>query len=166
MTKIQSDNFQIVKSESGFTLVELILIIILLGILSVTAYVKWPSGLDNQAALMEMKRAIRHTQHIAMTRAYDVGNIWRLQIDNNEYTITNGNSDSVPAEFDGRNLLDSDTTTINSGASLDLYFNGLGEPIESDGDSFTGIQTITINSNHPLTICPQTGFVKEGLSCP
>ncbi len=159
-------NKKLLKSNSGFTLVELILIIILLGILSVTAYVKWPTGLDNRAAMMEMKRAIRHTQHIAMTRAYSEGNIWRLAISGDQYTIKNDASGYVPDEFINRKLLNSSSTTINNSAAITLYFNGLGEPVDSLGTAKSASQTLLINNTINLTICPETGFVKEGQNCP
>ncbi len=59
--------------EKGFTLIELISIILLLCILAVTAVAKWPKGFDQDAARMEMTMAIRHDPAIYRSR-FGLGN--------------------------------------------------------------------------------------------
>ena len=151
-------------SKAGFTLVELILIIVLLGIVSITAIVKWPSGLDDKAATMEMKRAIRYAQHMAMTREYTTSTPWGINIDSNKYSIKSSDTETASAEFINRYLLGNSTNTISPSTSM--YFNGLGEPIQTDGTPLTSSTTYTINGSNELTVCPETGYVAEGPSCP
>ena len=153
-------------SNAGFTLIELILIIVLLGTLSVTAVIKWPSGMDDRAAALEFKRALRHAQHLAMTREYVDATPWGLFVDANRYTIKSTATETASEEFVDRALLGKTETTIAVTPAITLYFNGLGEPIASNGTPLTSAVTYTIDSSQQLTVCPQTGYVLEGSSCP
>ncbi len=157
-------NAIILKSSAGFSLVELILIIVLLGILSAAAYVKWPANLDSRAAVLELKRVIRYTQHVATTRVYDSAHIIRLKINANKYTITDGTT-AVAPEFNDQYLLGDSSITLTG---ITLYYNGLGEPVSSSGVVLNSITapTFTINGASFLTVCPQTGYVLEGSTCP
>ncbi|MFW8601618.1 prepilin-type N-terminal cleavage/methylation domain-containing protein [Desulfobacterota bacterium M19] len=152
------------KSSTGFSLVELILIIVLLGILSAAAYIKWPTGLNNRAAVLELTRVIRYTQHVAMTRVYDPAHILRLKINADKYTITDGTT-AVSAEFNNQYLLGDSSITLTG---ITLYYNGLGEPVNSSGVVLNSITSpsFTVNGTSYLTVCPQTGYVLEGSTCP
>ena len=69
-------------------MIELIIVIVLIGTLSVVAAVKWPSGMEERAAVMEFKRGVRHAQHYAMTRQYTVpGEAWGILVSGNAYTV-------------------------------------------------------------------------------
>jgi type II secretory pathway pseudopilin PulG len=120
------------------------------------------------AAVKEFKRAIRYAQHQAMTRAYVSGDAWGLMINvDNSYSIRRQLTltDTVPA-FTNRFLLDDNTITINDITAGDgLWFNGLGEPISSAGAAIGPLSYIVADSEN-LTVCPQTGYVAEGASCP
>jgi len=153
--------------DAGFTLIELVMIIILLGVLSVTALVRWPAGLDNRAATLEMIRGIRYAQHLAMTREYVQGDPWGVVINANRYSIRNPATEAAPPEFVNRSLLDDAATTIAvAPADTALCFNGLGEPIALDGTPRATSVTYTINNTSTITVCPETGYVVEGPACP
>ncbi len=152
------------KYSTGFSLVELILIIVLLGILSAAAYIKWPVGLNNRAAVLELIRVIRYTQHVATTRVYDPTHILRLQINANKYTITDGTT-AISTEYNNQYLLGDSSITLTG---ITLYYNGLGEPVNSSGVVLNSITSpsFTVNGTSYLTVCPQTGYVLEGSTCP
>jgi prepilin-type N-terminal cleavage/methylation domain-containing protein len=148
----------------GFTLIELITIILLMGIVAVVATAKWPGDMKDEAATMELKRALRYAQHQAMTRAFTSGNAWGLTIAANQYTIQRQDGETV-ADFSGRFLLEDSAITLQDPTAGDgLWFNGLGEPISSSGAA-VGPLTFTVAGSIDLTVCPQTGYVIEG-SCP
>ena len=153
--------------NQGFTLIELIMVILLLGIVSVVATVKWPGDMKESAAVKEFKRIIRYAQHHAMTREYLSGDAWGLTVSANKYTIENQDGNPPPIQdFDDRYLLGDSAITITDPTGGDgLWFNGLGEPIDSSGAQL-GSLTYTIAGTENLTVCPQTGYVVEGMTCP
>ncbi len=155
--------------QQGFTLIELISIILLIGVISVVATAKWPGNMKEEAAVKEFKRAIRYAQHQAMTRQYITtsNDAWGMAINGNAYSIKRQVSAENVPDFTNRNLLDDASITISDPG--DLWFNGLGEPIDATGVPLTapatGI-TYTIAGTKQLTVCLQTGYVVEGATCP
>lgn len=164
----------------GFTLIELIMVIVILSIMAVTAVVKWPSGLKEAAAAEEFKRAVRYAQHKAMTRDFDETGgkkPWGIEVTNNQYTVkrqgadcTAGNADECAAEDYRNRNLNNDTSASLTGNSLAaVWFNGLGEPIAADTRvplTANPVTTFTITvdgGGTALVVCPQTGYI--GTSC-
>jgi type II secretory pathway pseudopilin PulG len=160
--------------NQGFTLIELISIILLVGIISVVATAKWPGDMKEEAAAKEFKRALRYAQHQAMTREFldptlNPDTAWGIRIVGNQYFIQrHDSSDNASNDFLNRNLL-GDTAIILVGPGGDLWFNGLGEPINpTTGQPLTiaDARTFTINGTPAVTVCPETGYVMEGATCP
>ena len=160
--------------EAGFTLVELLMVIVLLTILAVTAVIKWPTGMDDEAAVQELKRSIRYAQHLAVTRAWSSGNgPWGIMISGNRYFVGRsgagcvsdcGNADCADEQFCNRALLDDSGLTLSAGVA-GIYFNGLGEPIDASG-TLLASTVLTVNGSRTIVICRETGFVQNGGSCP
>ena len=150
----------------GFTLIELVMIIVLLGIISVVAVAQWPTGLDEDAAVREMKQSLRYAQHLAMTRQFQGGaTAWGVSLAANTYTLERqGGSTQAPQEFVNRYLLGKNSITLTGPATL--LFNGLGEPIASDASPLGSPVTYTIAGSRQLSVCPQTGYVMAGGTCP
>ncbi len=158
------------RRNLGFTLIELITIILLLGILAMVATAKWPGNMKDEAAVKEFKRAIRYAQHQAMTREYitSSNDAWGLVVKADySYSIQRRvtTTDNVP-EFTNRFLLDDSSITI-SPAPVDLWFNGLGEPIDTSGIPLAGAVNYLLAGAENLSVCPQTGYVMDGgAACP
>ena len=78
-------NYFSLKKHIGFTLVELIVVILITGILSVSIAPRFfgVSSYEDRRAVDELLTALRHTQQIAMNRG---GNI-RLDLESDRYTI-------------------------------------------------------------------------------
>lgn len=149
-------------SQQGFTLTELVLIIVILGILAVVVVEKWPSGMKEEAAAKEFKRIFRLAQHKAMTRPFTgAASAWGIVISGNRYTIRQGASGAADPEYQNRCLLD-DCGLALTGPSV--WFNGLGEPIDTAGTPLTS-GTYTIGGTNQLTLCPETGYLNEGNGC-
>ena len=162
---------KIVGGVSGFTLIELVMIILLLSILSVAVVAKWPTGMDKEAAAREFKRAVRYAQHMAMTREFIAGNAWGLFVDTatSKYTIQRRDGTGPVPDFSNRSLLGDSTMTITGGPAspvTGLWFNGLGEPVNNTGVPLAVVVTYIIAGTENMTVCPQTGYIVRGATCP
>ncbi|HSR35965.1 MAG TPA: type II secretion system protein [Desulfurivibrionaceae bacterium] len=150
-------------SQQGFTLTELVLIIVILGILSVVVVEKWPTGMREEAAAKEFKRIFRLAQHKAMTRPFSgAATAWGIVTNGNRYTIQQGAGGPADPAYQNRCLLDDCDMTL---AGPSVWFNGLGEPIDTAGTPLSS-GTYLIGGTNRLTFCPETGYLNEGNSCP
>jgi prepilin-type N-terminal cleavage/methylation domain-containing protein len=162
--------------QRGFTLIELIMVIVILGILSAVVYERWPTGMEEAAATKEFKRAVRYAQHKAMTRQYDETapeTAWGIEVTDNRYTVHRRGQDCTTnpetiegcaeADYLARLLLNDDTMILTGGP---VWFNALGEPIDADG-SVTGtpgtpldaVPSFTVAGTE-MTVSPRTGYVQ------
>lgn len=148
--------------QRGFTLIELVMVMVILGILSAVAYERWPAGMEEVAAAKEFKRAVRYAQHKAMTREFTTAAAaWGIVVNSDfTYTVRRAAAGPVgepPAEPEYVNrCLNSENPppcaipiTIGS-----VFFNGLGEP--------TAATTFTIGvapNSHDVTVSAETGYV-------
>jgi prepilin-type N-terminal cleavage/methylation domain-containing protein len=127
-------NFQIVADSRGFTLVELIMVVVLIGILAVSFV---PKFLDTSAFSLAGASAmaaadIRYTQELAMGTHSSKTIVFTTT--NTYYTV------------DSRNVDFPSKVTISTGATF--TFNSLGEPTTGGGSSVTlsaGAETKTIS---------------------
>lgn len=155
------------KSAAGFTLVELITIIILLGILSSYAFSRWSANselvLPNTANLLAGH--IRHIQNLS--------NYWqqplRLNINGNGYWVSCINASTVspcnsspildPATNQGFNVVLSSGISL-SGSTLD--FDTQGRPVASGaliGSTPAATYTLSVGgSSAVVSVAPITGF--------
>ncbi len=165
-------------SVSGFTLIELIMVIVILGLLVTTVSLKWPTGMGDEAAVKDFTRAVRFAQHTAMTRNFITpGQAWGIAIGANTFRIqrADGTTTDDPIEVPGREdptgtrqypLIDNATITAVEAASV--YFNGFGEPIDTaTGLALAAKRTFLIGAPlSAVTICPETGYALRGATCP
>ncbi len=146
----------------GFTLIELIVIIVLVGILAIAAVISFPTDMNTEAARLEFIRAVRYAQHRAMTREYTgFGTAWGITVGGNQYTVERlGGGEQAETEYVGRFLLDNNAIGL-TGPSI--YFNALGEPIDTgSGAPLINIDPFIITADGPpvtVTVSPETGFV-------
>ncbi len=85
MACVFTHTLQTIKKTSGFTLVELIVVILITGILSISIAPRFfgVSSYEDRKAMDELLTALRYTQQMAMNRG---GNI-RLDLESDRYTI-------------------------------------------------------------------------------
>lgn len=131
------DNFQVAADSRGFTIVELIMVVVLIGILAVSVV---PKLLDTTAISLQGGAAmvvadIRYTQELAMA-TYAPKTITFTT--NYTYYTVNSLTMNLPSNV-----------SISSGATF--TFNSLGEPTTGGGSSVTlsagaDTKTITVDS--------------------
>ncbi len=142
MTCITIKNLKKYKKTSGFTLVELIVVILITGILSISIAPRFfgVSSYEDRKASDELRSALRHTQQLAMTHGGGIQLI--LTASNLTVQLANGTPLRSP---DGR-IPYVKTFPANVAVSpvpSTITYNALGKP--NAGYTFTvGSQTVTV----------------------
>jgi MSHA pilin protein MshC len=138
MSVLAQKNFKVVTGSRGFTLVELIMVVVLISILAVSVVPKFldTSGFSLAGAAAMAAGDIRYTQELAMGTHSSKTIVFTTT--NTYYTVDSRNVD-LPSKV-----------SISSGATY--TFNSLGEPTSGGGSSVTlsagaETKTITVESN-------------------
>jgi prepilin-type N-terminal cleavage/methylation domain-containing protein len=149
------------RSRNGFTLIELVTVIIILSILALTVTVKWPSKVINLNAQTKAFVAdIRHTQNLSATRGI---RYYLIITSATTYTIRDFNGNN------GENYVLGSSITFGTLTNLPnslIAFDGQGTPYSNTsipGTALAGNATITLNSSDGsskiVTITQITGQV-------
>ena len=144
------------------------MIILLLSILSVTAYEKWPVGMEEAAAVKEFKRAVRYAQHKAMTREFTTaGKAWGIAVAAHQYTVQRADAtDQAETEYVNRCLNNDCNTSITPPGNAFVYFNALGEPIDTTTTTGSPLAVDTLftitadGGGTTVTVRQRTGYVE------
>ncbi|MGD8937344.1 MAG: type II secretion system protein [Thiogranum sp.] len=143
--------------QTGFTILEAVAVLVLLGALSTVVLVRWSPGaalLNTQADLLA--NTLRHAQALALAQGR------RLTFDvqsSGSYAITDGVS--VLTDLQGI----SQRHTLSGGATVsgdDVNFDSLGRPVDSGGNLVGTPLVWTLGadgSTSSISMQPLTGFV-------
>ncbi|MDA9271823.1 hypothetical protein N9Q05_00350 [bacterium] len=144
----------------GFSLLELTLIIILMGILGVVAVMKMPPI------------AFYQTQGFAGVFLKDLNLTKSLSMsENQKYRIVIGASSYQIQDQNGAAITHPETGTaaivyargVTVTPTMTLIFDSLGQPYDGAGVALTTVLTFTVTSqgtNYTVSVSPQTGFVQ------
>ena len=145
MRVLAQNNFQVVADSRGFTLVELIMVVVLISILAVSVVPKLmdTSAISLQGGAAMVVADIRYTQELAMS-THENKKI-RFTESSDTYTLRNID-DSV---FRTVELPSRVTVKLPTGTTT-YTFNSLGEPLEGGGTTLTieagsSTKTITVD---------------------
>lgn len=149
--------------QAGFTLVELIMVIVILGILSATALPKFfeTNTFAERAFLADTLNAVRYAQKLAVATGCNV----QVSISSNSYTL-NRQGDSVSSSCPGGGTYSLPVLHPSTGASsysgsesgitltssvASFVFNSLGSASSS--------AVLTIAGSKTISVVAETGYV-------
>jgi len=143
--------------QSGFTLLELVVVLVLMGTLTASIFLHWTPGtasLNAQAG--QLARTLRHAQALALSQGR------RLTFDvqsSSDYAISSGGTVIRDPQGVSQNYSLVNGVTL---AGSDLDFDSLGRPVDSAGNLVAGVQNWTLSadgSNVTVSVTPLSGFV-------
>lgn len=150
--------------QSGFTLIELVMVTILLAIVATYAAMRFPS----QASMQASGFASTFLQDLQLTAALSIsGNQrYRMVISSSSYQIQDASLTPIilPGTQPG---VGSTTNTAPAGVTITglsgIIFDSLGTPYDLNNVALSAPATFTISSgtsSRTITVTPQTGYVK------
>ena len=162
-------HYSTIENQNGFTLLEVIVVIVILGILSYVAVGKFSSShnkIQYEAIIKKIASDVRYARGLALTEG--MGS--RVYIDqaNNKYYLKWADGSYIQNPLGGGNFIvqlgkgDFSATQITgtsfSGGRLD--FGTSGSP-KNAGNSFSGeLNLISVNDMKKVVITANTGFIR------
>ena len=160
--------------EAGFTLIEIILVVMLIGIVSAVAIARFPEFPKTGAVARRLVADIRYAKELA-NRLQDTGGnpcCGIYFISSTQYRVfTNDNTSTAATDPHTGTAMEATMTGRFSGVTLSqtftnsiLKFNSLGTPYQGSGSgtALAAAATITVSGtggDRPVTVEPNTGKV-------
>jgi len=150
-----------VKRQRGFTLVELVTVLIIVGALAVTAIASFnPALFQSRAAADELVAALRYAQERSMTNTGAPR--FQIQVTGTGYSVTQ-NGVAITHPVTGVGAYTSSWTNVSVSQTATISFDGYGEPTLLAG-AWGGNQlafTLTVGSESDgVTLERVTGFAR------
>lgn len=152
------------KGESGFTLIETIAVLILIGIVAAVAVVRWGG---DETSLISQAEVIKAHLRYAQARSMNFNSIYGIQSTGGAYFLFNDGNTANKIALPGEAGVTVDVSGNN--LVLDnfiLSFDFLGVPHQdaaaTDGQELVNVKNIIVSGNgvsKTISVTPNTGYI-------
>ena len=163
MVRISMPPHRLIIKRSGFTLLEVILVLLLISIFATIAVLRQPS---TDVTLKAQANALKSHIHYAQMRAMNTDTIWGVGYTSNSFWLFKeayDNQHLLPGEGQLSVDLDAKGITLNANGSNRLSFDTWGRSYSDDTLLLSeplSIQLSKDGQSETLIITPDTGFVQ------
>nr|WP_303701066.1 prepilin-type N-terminal cleavage/methylation domain-containing protein [Flexistipes sinusarabici] len=145
------------RAKRGFTLIELVIIIVLVGIIGIYIAPKISTeGYKGKTQTTRFMSHIRYAQHKAMVS----GGMWGIEITGKSYRLLNNDNATEFPDAESINITVDKSLSITNSELPDnkVYFNFLGQPQTSNGSLLTKDTNFNVNG-YTLILTPRAGGI-------
>ncbi|MBF0120808.1 MAG: prepilin-type N-terminal cleavage/methylation domain-containing protein [Desulfobacterales bacterium] len=140
-------------NNRGFTMIEVIIVLILIGIISAVAYQSVPQETMMQGTEFDkLVSHIRYTQNLSMARSER----WSIRIGANSYSVRNPANVNVPLPGEQGATINLQALTITN--AMTIFFDIKGRPVNAANVLLTD-RVINTNYGKTITVVGYTGLV-------
>ena len=160
-------NGKILRAENGFSIIEMVTVISIVGIIAATAYINFNSGttVRLEAATKKMMSDISYAQELAMSNGNSVQVI--VSTAENQYSLKWGDGSYVDNIMGGGNFVVDFDHSNYTGVSINstgltggtLTFNSVGIPLTGGSIIQTELIVAQLNSQNSIKVTPYTGRI-------